>query len=102
MLCRLLAVFGIVCSRWTATAEAAEFDKTIQPLLKARCVKCHGPIGPKGGLDLSSAAGLVRGGESGAVVAARSLDKSALWKRIEADEMPPDEPLPAAEKEVIR
>ena len=30
-------------------------ERDVLPLLKARCVKCHGPIKPKGKLNLSSA-----------------------------------------------
>ena len=82
----------------TPSASSAEFDDAIQPLLKARCVRCHGSIEPKSGLNLSTPAGLARGGESGAAISG-SLDTSLLWERISADEMPPDKPLPAAEKD---
>ena len=68
-----------------------------QPLLKARCVRCHGPNDPEGGLDLSRAAAILRGGESGPPVAA-TADESLLWQRVSAGEMPPDRPLPPAEQ----
>src|SRR5262245_12664597 len=85
----------------TSAASPAEFDDAVQPLLKARCVRCHGPNEPKASLNLSTAAGVARGGESGFVIAG-GLDNSLLWQRISADEMPPDKPLPAAEKEILR
>ena len=80
------------------------FDEDVQPLLKARCIKCHGPVKPKGKLNLSSARSLARGGESGAVVAPGSLEESTLWEQVAGDEMPPkpEEPLSADEKATLR
>lgn len=85
----------------TPSASPAEFDDAILPLFKVRCVRCHGSIKPKAGLNLSTPAGLARGGESGAAISG-GLDESLLWQRISDDEMPPDKPLPAAEKEILR
>ena len=39
-----------------------DLDRDILPLLKAHCVKCHGPIKPKGKLNLSSPRSMARGG----------------------------------------
>jgi Protein of unknown function (DUF1553)/Protein of unknown function (DUF1549)/Planctomycete cytochrome C len=79
-------------------------EREVMALMKARCVKCHGPIKPKGGLNLSNPRALARGGESGPAVEAGSLESSALWEKIEAGEMPPrpDEPLSADERAVVR
>ena len=79
-----------------------EFD--VQPLLNQKCGKCHRQDLRKGGLDLSSMAGLRRGGESGESVVGVSLDDSLLWELIEAGEMPPDdEPeLTETQQETIR
>jgi len=70
------------------------------PVLKARCVKCHGPGKAEAGLNLSTPAGLVRGGESGPAIAMKPAE-SLLWQRVAADEMPPEEPLEPHEREVI-
>ena len=72
--------------------------------MKARCLKCHGPIKPKGKLNLSSARSLARGGSSGPVVVPGNLDESTLWDLVSNDEMPPEpeEPLPAGEKALLR
>ena len=74
------------------------------PLLKARCLKCHGPLKPKGKLNLSSARSLARGGANGAVVVPGNLDESTLWDLVANDEMPPepDEPLSGEEKNTLR
>ncbi len=74
----------------------------VMPLLKARCVKCHGPGDHKAGLSLATPAGMVRGGESGAAVVPGKLDESTLWEMVANDEMPPREPLTAAEKKQLR
>jgi hypothetical protein len=81
--------------------SAAIFKETIQPLLKARCVRCHGPNEPEGGLDLSRAATLLSGGDSGSVLA-DTAEASLLWQRVHDGEMPPDRPLDATEQEAIR
>jgi len=76
----------------------------ILPLLRSRCLKCHGPIKPKGGLDVSNGRSLGRGGETGLAVEPGSLEESVLWEKIESDEMPPrpEEPLSAEEKQTVR
>jgi len=74
----------------------------VLPLVKTHCVKCHGPTKREGGLDLSTPGGWARGGESGEIVAQSAPQASLLWQRIDAEEMPPDEPLPAEERQLIR
>src|SRR5262245_56971684 len=79
-------------------------EHDILPLFKARCLKCHGPVKPKGKLNLSSARSLARGGSSGPVVVPGKLDESELWDLVSNDEMPPEpeEPLLAGEKRLLR
>jgi len=50
----------------TASEADQHFTLQVQPLLKAKCTACHGadPDDVQGGLDLTSSAGLLRGGES--------------------------------------
>jgi hypothetical protein len=85
-----------------AEAPAPDFKHDILPLLKNRCVRCHGPAERKGELDLALPPGIARGGENGKVVVPGKPEDSSLWQRVVADEMPEDEPLPAEEKEVLR
>ncbi len=81
-----------------------DLERDIQPLLKARCIKCHGPIKPKGKLNLSGPRSLARGGAGGPVVVAGKPDESTLWDQVVGDEMPPrpEEPLSAGEKASLR
>src|SRR6516165_4235769 len=66
----------------TAGEKPPTLKDDVQPLLKSRCVKCHGPVKPKGKLNLSSPRSLARGGENGSVVEADSPDESALWEKV--------------------
>lgn len=87
------------------------FQRRIQPLLKAKCLACHGDDAKdiKGGFDLRTRAGTLKGGESGeaAVVPGRP-EKSPLYvavtRKDQALVMPPKEndKLSAEEIEWIR
>src|SRR5262249_19980732 len=77
-------------------------DGAVFPLLKARCVKCHGPAKREGGLNLATPKGLARGGKQGAAVVAGEADESLLWQRGAGDERAPKEPLSEPEKEQLR
>ena len=80
--------------------EAPRYATDILPLFQARCVRCHGGEAPKGELDLSTPAGLRRGGESGPVVAAGKPDESELFAKIRDGSMPPDKKNPLVEAEI--
>lgn len=83
-------------------AAGPVFETEIAPLLKVRCVKCHGPSKQAGKLDLSTPAKILRGGESGAAVAPHDLAASRLWERVDQNEMPPDDPLSPAERQKLK
>ena len=94
-----LSAFGFMNS--TKAAEPVNFG-SVAAIFKERCVKCHGPAKAEARLDLSTAASLVRGGESGPIIAPHQIDESILWERIKANEMPPKQPLTSEEKEQIK
>ncbi|MEJ7591071.1 MAG: DUF1549 domain-containing protein [Planctomycetaceae bacterium] len=83
-------------------ADNISFDQQIAPLLASRCLSCHNATEKKGGLDLQREASARVGGDSGSVITAGTPDKSLLWERIAADEMPPKQHLSAKEKEIVR
>jgi hypothetical protein len=78
------------------------FTRDVQPLFKRHCLKCHGPAKREGGLNLSTPAGIIRGGKNGAALVPHDIKASLLWKRIEGDEMPPEEPLAENEKALLK
>lgn len=81
------------------TAEQRNFfEQRIRPVLVMHCYKCHSEKAKelKGKLRLDSRDGMIKGGESGAVILAGKPEKSRLIKALEYDglEMPPAGKLP--------
>jgi len=80
------------------------FEKMVQPILKARCLKCHGGEEKiRGGLRLSSRAAVLKGGDQGPAVELEKPAESLLLQAINYDElkMPPSGKLPQAEIDVL-
>lgn len=73
-----------------AAVFASMFETTVRPILQAKCVRCHGGEGRKAELDLRTAASVLAGGESGAVVEPKKPAESLLFERILDGSMPPD------------
>ncbi len=86
------------------TRQIRFFETEVQPILKARCLKCHGG-GPKvkANFHVDSREGLLRGGDLGPAVSLEAPGKSRLLQaiRYEELEMPPDGKLPATEIEIL-
>ena len=76
-------------------AEPLVFTGVILPLLRERCVECHGPDKAKGGLRLDALAGLLKGGDTGAAIKPGQGAASLLVARMT---LPPsdDEHMPPA------
>lgn len=100
-----------ICLCWLVSilpAQADEqplvFETDIQPVLMLKCGKCHSDKIQKGGLDLSSIAGIRHGGESGEAAVASTVEDSLLWTMIDGGDMPPagQPSLTADERELIR
>jgi len=91
----------MLCTGSRAAADTPDLVHDVLPLVKVKCVKCHGPGKSEGGLNLSTPALFVKGGDSGAAVQGGNLDESLLWQRVAADEMPPDDPLKADERALL-
>jgi uncharacterized membrane protein len=68
----------------TPTATAAAFS-TVQPLLTANCVKCHGAQNPKAGIDLTSYASVMKGGTEGPIVKPGDPKGSKLVMALRGD-----------------
>ncbi|MEX1229203.1 MAG: PSD1 and planctomycete cytochrome C domain-containing protein, partial [Planctomycetaceae bacterium] len=83
-------------------AEDEPFQSDVLPILKNNCLKCHGVAKKEGELQLHTAIRVFRGGESGPAVVPADLEKSLLWQRVSNDEMPPEHPLTADEKAVLK
>src|SRR6478672_7696419 len=67
---------------------ASRFESDVLPLLKARCVSCHGSQTKQAGLSLENRDDLLTGGKTGAaIVPGRSVD-SLLVAMISTGKMP--------------
>ena len=77
------------------TAIIAQDYSNIQQVLQQHCVECHGPQQREGGLRLDRAPWILRGGDSGPIIAREHAAESELYKRITStgdDRMPPEGP----------
>jgi hypothetical protein len=63
------------------SAQGVSFVNQIAPILKNRCLSCHG-ADAKGGLRLDSYAAMARGGKSGPLLAVGDADNSLLIARL--------------------
>ena len=89
----LTACLWFTCSQecLLAAEPTVDFEADIAPILIRRCVECHQANNVSGGLLLTSHAGLLAGGDSGAVVDIASPSESYLLERVASGEMPPPE-----------
>jgi mono/diheme cytochrome c family protein len=76
-----------------ATDTQVDYQRDVKPLLRSRCVACHGPITREAGLRLDAAKLILDGGDGGPVLGAGSSDRSPLIERVRSREeghrMPP-------------
>ena len=105
----LLGVLGLCPgAAWAQTSAPAatgkvRFETEIEPLLKARCQKCHAGENPQGGLRLERRSDLLKGGESGPAIRLAAAESSLLWEKLASNEMPKEGgPLTATEKGLLR
>jgi hypothetical protein len=88
-------------------AKIAFFEKTIRPILINRCYECHSVEAgkSKGGLELDSRDGMLKGGDSGPAVIAGDPDKSRIIESVRYHnqdlQMPPKGAMPATEVKAL-
>ena len=87
---RTVSVTGL-CVSLLGAAELSKptFESDILPIFEVNCVVCHGEGSPQQGLDLRTAATLVKGGNSGPAIHAGSAAQSLLVQKLVAGTMPP-------------
>src|ERR1700735_1105616 len=102
MLAAALMALGLGANRVHAAGpdEAArpEFYTTkVQPIFQANCYRCHGGMNHRGGLNIATRAGMMKGGHDGAVLVPGDPAKSLLVRLIR-HEGPADDPRPMPPK----
>jgi mono/diheme cytochrome c family protein len=87
-----------------APAPVPRFQEDIRPLLQGKCARCHGQKPRRADLDLTTPAGILRGGESGPAVVPGRPDESPLYEKVHGGTMPPGKKdrLGEAEVDVLR
>ena len=105
----VLVSLGLRANKVQAAAqdEAArpEFYTTkVQPIFQANCYRCHGGMNHRGGLNIATRAGMMKGGHDGAVLVPGDPAKSLLVRlirhegpQIDPGPMPPKAKLSDAE-----
>ena len=63
-------------------ASEVDFQRDVQSIFKAHCLSCHTGADADGGLDLSTEAGVKKGGRSGPLFKAKDPDHSLLLIRL--------------------
>ena len=109
---RILAGLGIAVVALTGwglragTVQAARQDEAatpefyttqVQPIFKANCYRCHGGFNHRGGLNIQTRAGMLKGGHDGAVLVPGDAAKSLLVRLIR-HEGPSNDPMPMPPK----
>ncbi|MGV3724176.1 MAG: PSD1 and planctomycete cytochrome C domain-containing protein [Actinomycetota bacterium] len=102
-----LSLLGLAGAALGAAAPKVDFTRDVQPLLKARCLACHGANQAQGGLRLNLQADAFRGGDSGAVIKPGHAADSLLIHLVSGADpkrvMPPAGPrLTPAQIKVLR
>jgi cytochrome c len=100
-------MLAIALMGWGLRPVAAQMDAArpefyatrVQPIFQANCYRCHGGMNHRGGLNIATKAGMMRGGRDGAVVVPGDPARSLLVKLIrhegpakEPGSMPPSRP----------
>src|SRR5262245_23235259 len=75
----------LLAATTAAPADEALFRDRVGPLLQRRCLSCHNPDKRRGGLDLTTPAALLKGGDGGAVVAPGDAGRSRLLEMVGGD-----------------
>src|SRR6266567_5849351 len=99
-------VLAILASAGVSYGQSTEYFETkVRPIFAAKCQACHGLAQRMAGLDLSSAAGFVRGAASGPLVTGSDPSQSRLMRAIGylgQIKMPPAGKLAAGEIASVR
>ncbi|MCC2671122.1 MAG: hypothetical protein K0Q72_3593, partial [Armatimonadetes bacterium] len=98
----LLTAAAVTAVPPAPAAGAEQLQEAALALLKNRCVRCHGPARIEGGLNLAVPTAIARGGKSGPAVSHTDPDRSLLWRRVAAGQMPPGEPLSPLDRATLR
>lgn len=88
------------------TPARVDFARDVQPLLRQRCVGCHGPTQQMAGLRLDRRRDAMRGSTFGTVIGPGNGSASRLYLRVHGNaagtQMPPTGPLASEQMAVLK
>jgi mono/diheme cytochrome c family protein len=70
--------------RGDSVPAGGAFEKEVAPILVAKCFGCHGEDQPRGGLQMTTFAGIVKGGDSGRLIVPGNANASLIIQRLTA------------------
>ncbi len=74
-------------------ATAAFYSERVQPILQKSCYTCHGGMNHRGGFNMQTRAGMLKGGKDGLAIIPGDPAKSLLVLLMR-HEGPADDPMP--------
>jgi mono/diheme cytochrome c family protein len=82
-----IAIWLLAFAMCALAGEPVSYFRDVRPILRANCAGCHKPGKKKGGLDVTTYAALLRGGESGGLKrgTARGGTRPADFRRRAGD-----------------
>ena len=91
--CSARVAMGMLAFSIASQVLAVDYLKDIKPLLKERCLSCHGTMKQKGDLRLDAGALVMKGGKHVVITPGKSSDSELLKRVISQDKderMPPE------------
>jgi WD40 repeat protein len=88
----LTTVPGFVFGTFSSAADKITYDDHILPLFQQSCLNCHNPDKAKGGLDLSTFSGAMKGGSGGKIAEPGDAGSKLIAVVLQTSEpvMPPE------------
>jgi cytochrome c len=81
----------------TDPANPEFYTQNVQPIFQDNCYRCHGWMNHRGGLNIETQAGMLKGGKSGPALVPGDPEHSLLVRLIRHDG-PADHPMPMPSK----
>ena len=88
---------GVVEAAQDEAAKPEFYTTQVEPIFKANCYRCHGGMNHRGGLNIQTREGMLRGGHDGTVLVPGDPAKSLLVRLIR-HEGPQNDPMPMPPK----
>ena len=100
---RILVPFFLLLTSFNTWAqEKSDLESGARGIIEKRCLACHNAELKTGDLILTSREKALKGGKNGPALVPNRPDESLMVRKISAGEMPPGNPLPDPEREMIR